>query len=529
MALALFTVGIYLFGVLTGLAIFYGVLRALPLLQSPKKSVRKKPGPALPSRPRQGSAKNSAAVLNASVDFQKIKTAEIEIPVIAADVLTYEGGELGPAYPDRTRLYYAPEALSDPEYLQTVLRSPLQIQTHEKNTTEYNRGVDGWPFNVVWDETEQRVKARGVLHGEENVRYAEENKNKPSFGTSAFISFLQVDRQSGIAPNGKPYDAIVRKAVNNHIAILPNVRDPKNVILAMNALEGGEMETVNAGVVKKKMSDSEMRDYGITDKKKQAVLPDGSKWVWDDRFEQWSCVMAAGNAAPDDVENSYDIDSVPGKSRIELLRDWARSGNPGQKEAAKRELKEKYGIYNADPSFDPSMVKTAEEKKRELEELKKKEKSSKNSEGKRMPIDKEDFKAAMNEYEADKAKEAEAKDALKNAVLDELKGGKNTDDKDADDKGKNADDEPIKEKDDAAASNALPSESMVKDFSDALGVTFKKTPSLRELAALAGVQGNTVAELVTALNAKRATLKAPAAKNEAAAAPVSVDDLIKSM
>jgi hypothetical protein len=190
------------------------------------------------------SAKNNVA-MNAAVDFQKIQTAEIEIPVIAEDVLTYGPGELGAAYPDETNLYYPESAISDKEYLDTIVRSALQVQTHEKNTGEFNRDVDGWPLESWYDATQKRAMLKGILHGEANVQYAKENLSKPGFGTSAYISFLKIRKEKGIAPNGKSYDAIAEKLVNNHVAILPNIRDPKNVIVALNAVQKDEGESNN--------------------------------------------------------------------------------------------------------------------------------------------------------------------------------------------------------------------------------------------------------------------------------------------
>lgn len=447
---ALLSPFLYVSGVLTGLVISFRTIKFVAGMKAPKKKFS----------PGRVEAKNSAAVRNASVDFQKIKTAEIEIPVIAADVLVYEGGELGEAYPERTRLYYAPEALSDPEYLQTVLRSPLQIQTHEKNTSEFNRGVDGWPLTVEWDEAEQRVKVMGVLHGEENVKYAQDNQNKPNFGTSAFISFLKIDRTPGTSPGGKPYDAVVRKAVNNHIAILPNVRDSKNVILAMNAVESpnaGEQEEV-------------------------------SKWIKElsAAHPEWK------------------------QDQVEAV-------------AFKKAGEGKNMAVNAEPRFDPSMVKTTEEKKKELEDLKKKKPEGKN-------VEYDEFKGHMNAYEKEKAADDELVNTIVNRVKNELnpEGKKEEGAKDS----KNSDTEELKKAADGEnAANAFPSEAMVKDFSDALGVTFKKTPSFKELASyVPGVTGATDAELVTALNAKRAELTAkPAAKNSETGSSASVDELLKSM
>lgn len=374
------------------------------------KKRRKKRGPRITT----GSAKNALAVLNSVVDQQKIRTAEIEIPVIAEDVLSYEPGELGPAYPDKTRLFYPKDAISDPDYLETVMRSPLQVQTHQKNTTEYNRDVDGWPTKAWWDDTAKRVMLKGVLHGEENVKYAEENKHLPGFGTSAFISFLRIEKTAGTAPNGKPYDAVVRKAVNNHVAIMQGVRDPKNVIVAMNAVESEKTVDLSTG-------------------------------------------------------SAHNVDSAP---------------------------------------------KTPPE-------------------GKRMPIDKSDFKEAMHAYMAEEKEESEKAERIKNAIKNELKdesskavtstatgAGNAPESSGKDGSAKNfphAKEETssvpaAKEKTETAtASNALPSEEMVKDFSTHLGVKLEN-PTLSYLGSLVGVKATEPAELISALNAKRTEWAKPAAQ-----------------
>jgi len=81
-------------------------------LRVEKSVVSKKKAPKTEVKKEKVSAKNAVAV-NAARDFQKIRSAEITIPVIAADVLVYGPGELGTAYPEETKLYYSPEALKD--------------------------------------------------------------------------------------------------------------------------------------------------------------------------------------------------------------------------------------------------------------------------------------------------------------------------------------------------------------------------------------------------------------------------------
>lgn len=408
-------------GVITGVT-FILMIKKISFVSGglTKKKVKKEVKKKLPS------AKNSIAV-NSVVDQQKIRTAEIEIPVIAEDVLTYEGGELGAAYPDKTRLYYPEDAIKDPEYLETVMRSPLQVQTHQKNTSEYNRDVDGWPIKAWWDAAKKRVMVKGVLHGEENVKYAEENKHLPGFGTSAFISFLKVDRTPGTTASGKPYDAIVRKAVNNHIAILPGIRDQNNVIVAMNAVE---------------------------EKK---------------------------------IDSSKEISNTT-------------------------------------------------------------ESAQNTPEGKRMPIDKGDFKEAMQAYMAEENEKNEMAEKIKNTVKNELKeeaktssagNGPESSGKPVTSTGTGGNAESSSKTETAGnaetstetatASNAIPSEEMVKDFSTHLGVTFSKTPSLNELGALVGINSKTPAELISALNAKREEFKKSTVKTEANNSNATLADVMASI
>jgi len=362
----------------------YILFRVIKLLKPvPKPTPKRKPK----AKKALASAKNNTAV-NAVHEYQKIQTAEITIPVIAEDVLTYGPGELGAAYPDTTNLYYPESAISDEDYLDTITRSALQVQTHEKNTSEYNRDVDGWPLEAWYDSGTKKAMLKGILHGEANVAYAKENLNKPGFGTSAFISFIKIRKQEGIAPNGKKYNAIAEKLVNNHVAILPNIRDPKNVIVALNAVAKEEDDTTT------------------DDKDKNEIT---------------------------------------------------------------------------------------------------------NNEDKPMPVDKDELRKAMNEIrEEDAAKE----DAINKAVKNELEKKEKEALKEAENKAKNEDKEETKseekaentadeDKDDAEAANALPSDEMLKDFSDHLGIKFPKAPTLRQLGKMVGVEAKNSFELITALNAKR--------------------------
>jgi len=183
-------------------------------------------------------ANNSVQVENAVKD-QDIETAEFTVPVIYAGVLHYKPGELGSTTDIGVSggdVYYSPESVSDPEYLETIMRSPVNIGTHELNTGEHNLEVHGWPTKVWYDEKMGAAMVKGYVIGKSNCEYVRENKANPNFGSSASIGFLGVKREEGIAPDGKSYNAKTTKLVNKHIALLPNIRDSKNVILALNAL-----------------------------------------------------------------------------------------------------------------------------------------------------------------------------------------------------------------------------------------------------------------------------------------------------
>lgn len=360
--------------------ILYSVVRLLKPKSTPTTKRNQKAKKKLPS------AKNNTAV-NAVHEYQKIQTAEVIIPVIAEDVLTYGPGELGAAYPDTTNLYYPESAISDKDYLDSIVRSALQVQTHEKNTSEYNRDVDGWPLEAWYDKDQKKAFARGILHGEANVQYARENLNKPGFGTSAFISFLKIKKQKGIAPNGKQYDAIAEKLVNNHVAILPNIRDPKNVIVALNAVAKEDDET--------------------STEDKNETIKNEDKPMTQDEFNSMMDTYQAKNKEKDELKNAI---------KNEILEDLKKGEGEKKSENAKNE-------------------------------------------------DKEDEKGTKSEEAAE-----------------------NTDTED---------------KDDAEAANAIPSDEMLKDFSDHLGIKFAKAPTLKGLAKLVGVEAKNSHELITALNAKR--------------------------
>lgn len=335
---------------------------------------------------------------SSAVESQKIRSVEFEAPVVFADVLHYDEGELGPGS-EAEDIYYTPEALQDREYLETILRSPVSVGTHDKNTSEWNRDVDGWIREAWWDDQKKAVMAKGVVYGADNVAYVEKNRGYAGFGTSGAIDFRkQIKREPGRAPNGKSYTAFTTKLTNNHLAILPNIRDKKNVILALNA----------------KLSQD----------------------------------------APDDPGTVNPVNA-----------------DTEQKGETKMAEEKKAGI-------DPDELKNA------VEDLKKKEADNAEYEGMKNTIN--EMKAFMSEFKNAKNAEAPAEEKKE----EKPENAKN--------------EEEVANSDDMEfAQNALPSQELVKDISEGLGVTFVKTPTIRQLAKATGVSATAFPDVMAALNAKR--------------------------
>lgn len=265
-------------------------------------------------------ANNSTSVVN-SIENQEIATAEFEAPVIFADVLHYEPGELGDSEMGRegADVYYSPEAVSDPEYIETVKRSPVSIGDHDKNKSEATLDVGGWPTEVYYDSTRKGLFMKGVVIGEKNVSYVKENKNSTGFGTSARIKFLTLRKESGVAPSGKPYTAIATKLVNDHTAILPNIRDRKNAIMAVNAVREEMVENSLIGLKSSKKSNANI-DYR------------GHKIIVEDRDGSTAYFLYLdGKLISDKFTNNFTAIEYA-RSIIDKLKTGAKNNMPDKEE-----------------------------------------------------------------------------------------------------------------------------------------------------------------------------------------------------
>lgn len=255
-------------------------------------------------RESKNSAQNAGAV-----DYQAIESAEVTIPVIRADVLSYGPGELGNGTAigkEGAKVLYSEESLKDPEFLETVMRSPFSVSTHEKNTNEANRDVDGWARKVWFDENDKTVYAQGYVVGADNIQYVKQNKLRDGFGTSAFIKFIDIKRQDGVSSTGIAYDAVTTKLSCSHVAILENIRDRKNVIVAINALQEHTDVTTTQAVINNDKSISVRNSGGIMadDKELKGMVKDAINEAAEEkaRNEKYEAMENALKAKNEELE-----------------------------------------------------------------------------------------------------------------------------------------------------------------------------------------------------------------------------------
>lgn len=161
---------------------------------------------------------------------QNIATADFRAPVLFAGVYEYDAAELGFDGGGRIRVYYPPEEIAKKDFIQSVFYSAVSVGTHEKNTREENADPDGWIREAVYEPKTKGVYATGVIYTQKNVEYVSQNEKADKFGTSAFFRATYTPK-SGTTPDGESYDFIGSDLVCNHLAILPNPRDDKNIVV----------------------------------------------------------------------------------------------------------------------------------------------------------------------------------------------------------------------------------------------------------------------------------------------------------
>lgn len=261
------------------------------------------------------SARNDKSV---SSDFkkhdQKIKSAKVVLPVIFARTLSYEPGELGDN--DKTeKIHYSEKALQDPEFLESVMRAPFTTGSHDKNTDESNRDIDGWPINAWYDKEKKGVFVEGYILGEKNIKYIKEKKGESRFGTSAYLDFLDLSKSEN-----QDNTMQANKIHCNHLAILPNIRDEHNVIVAINAAKSA-MNAINSKEVKKvddKDKDIEDKNKDVEDVENDNVkelikkLASQNSVVNErlDKIEKILKPLASNSDEDEDSDNEDDKDKI---------------------------------------------------------------------------------------------------------------------------------------------------------------------------------------------------------------------------
>lgn len=179
---------------------------------------------------RTSVAHNAPKTANPKHFQQNITTADFQAPVLFAGVYEYDAAELGFEGGGRISVYYPPEAIAAKDFVQSVFYSVLSVGTHEKNTSESNADPDGFIRTAQYDDKMKAVFANGYIYGKENVEYVTRNQNAQKFGTSAFFR-ATYKPEKGTTPDGEAYDFIGTDLVCNHLAILENPRDDKNVVV----------------------------------------------------------------------------------------------------------------------------------------------------------------------------------------------------------------------------------------------------------------------------------------------------------
>jgi hypothetical protein len=171
---------------------------------------------------------------------ERIETLEFEVPALRSSVLFYKAGELQSANPAISgrdfRLWYPPEEVSKKAFLESLENAIVVVGTHEASTSEHNKQIDGWPKKVFYDDVKKAAMVKGVVKGSPEANYVRQLKSSKNFGASGFIDARQIEIKPGTTPEGEQYDGIARDLFATHLALLPNVRDPKNKIETFNAV-----------------------------------------------------------------------------------------------------------------------------------------------------------------------------------------------------------------------------------------------------------------------------------------------------
>lgn len=274
---------------------------------------------------------------------ERIQTLDFTVPVLHAAVLSYKAGELQSANPEISgrdfRLWYPPEEVSAKTFLESIRKAPISVGSHEKNTSEFNVDVNGWPTTVRYDETRKAAIIDGVVKKAENVEYVRRLAKTNNFGASGFIDAQDIEIKSGTTPEGEPFDGIARKLICTHIALLPNVRDPDNKIITKNA----KVVVMNSITINKN-DENALTDSPEYDEAQTSTI---------------EAKNAGGKMAKNEDEKGGDLKNEIRNVLDEMKKDEAGASKMAELEKTVNAMGEKLAAYDA-----KNGVKNAEEEKK---------------------------------------------------------------------------------------------------------------------------------------------------------------------
>lgn len=184
------------------------------------------------SRKFWGKAKNDAG--------ERIASLRFSVPALRVGVLEYGAGQLQTNNAELdgkvVKLYYPPEAVSDEKFLKSLETAPVVVGGHDSTTNEQNKKIDGWAHTASYDDSQKAAIIDGVVKGAKECAYVKGNLGDSTFGASAFVDIYNLKVESGVTPEGESYNAVALDLRATHVALAPNVRDPKNKIKVNNAV-----------------------------------------------------------------------------------------------------------------------------------------------------------------------------------------------------------------------------------------------------------------------------------------------------
>ena len=280
--------------------------------------------------------KEKIKVMNDAVrDKQEIKTAYIIVPVLGVGKMDYKPYETSPDQDKAVTVDYTEAAVSDPEYIKSLLTSPMNVGTHDQNTGENDKFVDGWVVDSWFDKDKKQAMVKGVIIGQKEVAYVTDHKNSEGFGASGFITFDDYTKDD-------TGNIVLKKITNQHIAITENIRDPSLKISSMNSQDVAMREAktkVDLKITPVKDEDKRNED-NIKNVEGSTMTPEEIK------EEIKNAVNSAMNDATNAAAANAEMDGV--KKDIEEIKNALNAMNEEKKDDGEESAPVKVDAENMD-------------------------------------------------------------------------------------------------------------------------------------------------------------------------------------